>query len=84
MRTAAASPTIEFVNAAGTAVTTPAALTLKSKPLWVGISPVYTANTLPFPANTAIALIGANTLTMSADALTAGTWAYGPGIKRLK
>lgn len=88
MKTTVGSPAITFVTYEGNAETPvprPAGIVLTSRPLWTGVSAQFWANTLPFPEHTYInSFPDANTITMTNNALVSGTWAYGPGIKRLK
>jgi hypothetical protein len=84
-RTTSGSPTLEVVDASGAAASVPSGITTASKPFWLGPNLVdYLGRAVPFPALTKVDAVGANSLTMSANALTSGTWAIGPGLVKVK
>lgn len=82
-KTTSGSPTLEIVNAAGVAQNVPAGVTVKSKPLWWAKATTNANGRIPFPPKTYVSAVNAQTLTMTANALVSGTWAYGPGIARI-
>ncbi len=82
-KTTAASATLEIVDGAGAAANLPAGPTTKSKPLWYGPSTTNAKGRIPFPSKTYVTAVNAQDLTMSANALVSGVWAYGPGIARI-
>ena len=84
METEAGNPIIYFVTADGMSILRPEIITMDSKLLWTGKDPAVLGNTLPFPAWTDIAFLENDSVTMRADALLTGTWAFAPGIKRIK
>lgn len=87
LKTTSGSSTVEIVDGTGSAVSAvPSGLDTSSLPLWTAVNPKYYANSLPFPTYTTISSInsGAKTFAMSANALVSGTWAYAPGIARIK
>lgn len=81
--TTVGSPTLNLVNSLNAAVSVPAGVTTKSKPLWYAKDVTLLRERIPFPSKTRISSIGATSLTMTANALVTGIWLYGPGIKRL-
>lgn len=82
-QTTAGSPTLSYVNAAGTPIAVPIGIVAnQSKILWQ-VAGLTVAPGMPFPGNTKVSAVNANSLTMSANALTSGWWAPTPGICRL-
>jgi hypothetical protein len=83
-KTTAGSNVVEIVDGAGAAAARPAGVTVDSKPLWFHGDTKRLANALPLPSAATVSSVATNSITMSANALTSGTWAMCPGIVKVK
>jgi hypothetical protein len=81
--TTSGSNVMQSVTSTGASATIPGAITTASLPFWFGSGSIPgVARFMPFPAETTISSVAANSVTMSANAQVSGVYAAAPGISR--